>query len=452
MNTFPIHINNIYFLGIGGIGMSALARYFKEKGCMVSGYDKTPSSLTDKLLIEGIDVHFDENIALLPEALDLVVYTPAIPSSNIEFQYIKEKGIPMMKRSEVLGKIAADKFTIAIAGSHGKTSITAISSLLLSENYRLLSFIGGIALNFNSNFIYNVNAEMMIVEADEYDRSFLHLHPDIAILSSMDADHLDIYTSAESMDKGFNDFVNNIKPNGCLITKRELLPRLQTNCKIYTYSLTDKKCDFYASKIDILNEQYVFSIHTPQGDIENIQFQAAGLHNIENAIAAAAFADIKGVPHQIIKQQLSKYKGVKRRFEYIIRRNDLIYIDDYAHHPNELKAAIHSIKALHPNRKLCGIFQPHLFTRTRDFANEFAKSLELLDHIILLEIYPARELPIEGVNAQMLLDKIKNKHKIIQTKENLIPYLKSIHPELVVSFGAGDIDRLVNNIKMAFTL
>lgn len=452
MNHFPKHIKTIYFLGIGGIGMSALARYFKEKECLVSGYDKTPSSLTDKLITEQIDVHFEENIAFLPEEIDLVVYTPAIPSSNIEFQYMKEKGIPMMKRSEVLGKIATDKFTIAIAGSHGKTSITSISTLLLYETNKILSFIGGIALNIKSNFVYDSNAKVLIVEADEYDRSFLHLHPDIAVISSMDADHLDIYSTSESMDKGFDDFVQNIKTGGCLITKRELLSRLHTSCKTYTYSLQDAACDFYASKIEIINEQYVFSIHTPQGEIEHIRFQTAGLHNIENAIAAAAVAHIQGVPHKIIKQKLSEYKGVKRRFEYIIRRDDVVYIDDYAHHPNELKAAIQSIRALYPDRKLCGIFQPHLFTRTRDFADDFARSLELLDQVVLLEIYPARESPIEGVDSQMLLDKINKKEKTIQTKENLIPYLLSIKPELIVTFGAGDIDRLVNKIKMAFSV
>ena len=450
MNSLLRHIKTIYFLGIGGIGMSALARYFRENNCSVSGYDKTPSPITDKLISEQIDVHFDENPAFIPDNVDLVVYTSAIPSSHKEFQYCIDNHVSMMKRSEILGRIASDKFTVAIAGTHGKTSITSMISLLLWENNKILSFIGGISLNFKSNFIYDIDATILIAEADEYDRSFLHLYPDIAVVSSMDADHLDIYKTSDLVDKGFRDFVSNIKSSGYLITKKELLTRLQPACKVFTYSLQDTTCDFHISKIEIRNEQYIFNIHTPKGEIENLQFQTAGLHNVENAVAAVAVAQIQGVENDLIKEQLTKYKGVKRRFEYVIRRDDLIYIDDYAHHPNELKATINSIKAIHPTRKICGIFQPHLFTRTRDFADDFAASLELLDNVILLDIYPAREEPIEGVTAQMLLDKIHKNEKCIQTKENLIPYLKSIHPELIVTFGAGDIDRMVDKIKTAF--
>lgn len=450
MNLLFENIKIIYFLGIGGIGMSALARYFKENGCIVSGYDRTPSKITAKLLSEGIDVHFDENTEFIPNNVDLVVYTPAISETHKEFVFCKENNIPMMKRSEVLGKIAENKFTIAIAGSHGKTSITSMTSLLLWENNKILSFIGGIASNFNSNFIYDTDANILIAEADEYDRSFLHLFPDIAVVSSVEADHLDIYKTADSIDEGFKNFIQNIKPSGYLITKKDIAQRFSPTCKTYTYSINDSKCDFYASKIEIQQEEYIFDIQTPQGVIENMKFQTAGLHNIENAIAAVAVAHIQGVPHDLIKQQLSIYKGVKRRFEYILRRKDLIYIDDYAHHPNELKAAITSIKNIHPQRKLCGIFQPHLFTRTRDFADEFVASLELLDQVVLLDIYPAREEPIEGVNSQMLLDKIKNPNKSLQSKESLIPYLKSIQPKLIATFGAGDIDRLVDNIKTAF--
>ncbi|HOF15611.1 MAG TPA: UDP-N-acetylmuramate--L-alanine ligase [Bacteroidales bacterium] len=451
MNTLPENIKTIYFLGIGGIGMSALARYFKEKGCYVSGYDKTPSFITNKLIEEQIDIHFDENPALIPEKVDLVIYTPAIPNSHKEYQWIKEKEIPLMKRSEVLGAISKDKFTVAIAGSHGKTSITSMSSLLLSGSNKIISFIGGIALNFDSNFVYHPDAQILVAEADEYDRSFLQLHPNIAVISSMDADHLDIYQSINSLEKGFQDFVKNIHHEGCLITKPEFINRLQAKCKVYSYSLQDVHCDFYASNIKIYDEQCLFTIYTPQGKIEDISFQTAGLYNIENAVAATAVAQMQGVPNAIIKQQLSTYKGVKRRFEYVIRRKDMVYIDDYAHHPNELKEAIKSIKIMHPKRKLCGVFQPHLYSRTRDFADEFAESLEMLDHIVLLDIYPAREKPIEGVNSQMLLDKIKKDEKTLQTKENLIPYLQSINPELIVTFGAGDIDRLVDKIKKAFT-
>ncbi|HOS16428.1 MAG TPA: UDP-N-acetylmuramate--L-alanine ligase [Bacteroidales bacterium] len=452
MNQLPENIKTVYFLGIGGIGMSALARYFKEKKCLVSGYDKTPSPITDKLLTEEIDVHFEDNPDFIPDEADLVIYTPAIPASNKEMQYVKEKQFPLMKRSEVLGCISKDKYTIAIAGSHGKTSITSMASLLFWEQKRLLSFIGGIALNFKSNFLYEADADCLIVEADEYDRSFLHLHPDTALISSMDADHLDIYETGQSMVDAFNRFANNIKSGGCLILKSDLLPRMHFAGKIYTYNLNNPANDFYASDIVIKEERYQFNIHTPTGIIENISFQTGGLHNVENAVAATALAWVQQLPFEWIKHNLSEYKGVKRRFEYIIRRDDLIYIDDYAHHPNELKAAIQSAKLLHPTRKICGIFQPHLYTRTRDFADDFARSLDLLDEIILLEIYPAREEPIEGVDAQMLLNKIKNPAKGILDKNELIPYLKSIHPNLIISFGAGDIDRLVEKIKTAFSL
>ncbi len=451
MKLLPENIKTIYFLGIGGIGMSALARYFKKAGCNVSGYDRTPSFITKQLIEEQINVHFDENPALIPEKVDLAIYTPAISNTHKEYQWIEKKGIPLIKRSEMLGIIAKDKFTIAIAGSHGKTSITSMTSLLLSENNTIISFIGGIALNFNSNFIFHKDAKILIAEADEYDRSFLQLHPNIAVISSIDADHLDVYHSLASLEKGFQDFANNIASEGCLITKPEFINRLQAKCKVYSYSLQDVHCDFYASNIKIYDEQCFFTIHTPQGKIEDISFQTAGLYNIENAVAATAIAQVQGVPIPIIKKQLSEYKGVKRRFEYIIRNKDLIYIDDYAHHPNELKEAIKSIRMMHPKRNLCGVFQPHLYTRTRDFADEFAKSLEMLDQIVLLDIYPAREKPIEGITSQMLFNKIKKDKKTLQTKENLIPYLQSINPELIVTFGAGDIDRLVDKIKIAFT-
>ena len=452
MKQLPENLKSVYFLGIGGIGMSALARYFKEMNCYVSGYDKTPSPITDTLIGEDIDVHFEDNPQFIPDLVDLVIYTPAIPDSNKEMQYLKESKLLMMKRAEVLGCISQNKKCIAIAGSHGKTSVTSMTTLLLSEQKKILAFIGGIALNFKSNYIHKQDAEYFIVEADEYDRSFLQLAPDTALITSMDADHLDIYKTNQSMVEAFNCFVNNIKNKGHLIIKYDLLPQINTQHKCYTYSLQNSLSDYYASNINIIDEHYQFDINTPKGIIGNISLQGGGLHNIENAVAAAAIACEEQINLEEIKHKLSVYKGVKRRFEYIIRRDDFIYIDDYAHHPNELKAAITSAKLLHPTRKICGIFQPHLYTRPRDFADEFAQSLNALDEIILLEIYPAREEAIEGVNAQMLLDKIKNPNKRIVDKNTLIPYLLSNKPEFIITFGAGDIDRLVDKIKKAFTV
>ena len=446
MNT----IKNVYFLGIGGIGMSALARYFHTRGVVVSGYDKTPSPLTDELISEGIPIHFDDDTSKIPEGLTLAVYTPAVPKTNEEYMFLENSDIPFMKRSQLLGQLTQEKTTYAIAGTHGKTSTTAIAAHLLSGNKKITAFIGGIALNNNSNLV-NDGDDIMLVEADEYDRSFLNLYPDVAVITAMDADHIDIYGSHNEVIRSFNDFADNIKEGGTLITKKSLLDKINTKTNIKTYSAEEDGSDYYAKNIFIQNRRYYFDIITPRGKIADISFGAAGKHNIENAVAAVAMADIAGVDYSLIRQQLISYCGVKRRFEYIINRNDFAYIDDYAHHPEEIKACIASAKTMHPGRKICGIFQPHLYSRTRDFADEFAKSLEELDHIILMDIYPARELPIEGVSSKMLLKKINKTDKLLANEEQLMQYLEIIKPEVLITMGAGDIDRLVGKIKKLFS-
>ena len=439
-------MKSIYFLGIGGIGMSALARYFHTRGIAVSGYDKTPSPLTDELMNEGIPIHFDDNVSKIPIDLSLAVYTPAVPKTNEEYMFLEKSDIPFMKRSQLLGKLTQEKTTYAIAGTHGKTSTTAIAAHLLSGSKKITAFIGGIALNFKSNFI-GEGENIMLVEADEYDRSFLNLYPDVAIITAMDADHLDIYGTNNEMIRSFNDFANNIKDGGMLITKKPLLDKINTKANTRTYSVETDGSDYYAKNIYIQNKRYSFDIVTPNGVISDISFGAAGMHNVENAVAASAMADIAGIEHSVIKQQLMSYKGVKRRFEYIINRNDFVYIDDYAHHPEEIRACIASARMMHPGKKICAIFQPHLYSRTRDFADEFARALEGLDHVILLDIYPARELPIEGVTSKMLLKKINKTDKILVNEKQLLQYLEIIKPEVLITMGAGDIDRLVSKIK-----
>lgn len=449
MKNLPSRLESVYFLGIGGIGMSALARYFRLKGCRVSGYDRTPSELTRKLEGEGMDIHYQDDPALLPSSVDLVVYTPAIPDSHAEWQYLRAHHYVCMKRAEVLGAISRDLYTVAFAGTHGKTSMTSLASLLFQGQEPIISFIGGIAVNFQSNFFYEKEAKTMVVEADEFDRSFLQLEPNIAVVSSMDADHLDIYGTVDHLREAFDQFSKQIRPGGCLITKPELRPYFHTSSRVYTYSLHDTQADFHLSDLCIEDGTTRFDIHTPSGCWHRMMLPTAGLYNVENALAAVAAAYCKGAGEAGIRSRLALYKGVKRRFEYIIRRPDLVFVDDYAHHPNELKACIESAREWYPGKKICGVFQPHLYTRTRDFADEFAAQLSTLDKVVLLDIYPAREEPIEGVDSRMLLDKITQKDKILCTKEELIPYLKSVRPEVLLTMGAGDIDRLVVSIKKA---
>ncbi|MCL2130891.1 MAG: UDP-N-acetylmuramate--L-alanine ligase [Lentimicrobiaceae bacterium] len=446
-------MQKVYFLGIGGIGMSALARYYRKRGAEVYGYDRTQSPLTEELESEGIHIHYEERVPPLESGkVDLCIYTPAIPKTNREFLYFEQSGIPFIKRSQALGMIANDKICFAVAGTHGKTSITSILAHIFHENRPITAFIGGISNNYNTNFIDNEKAYTVIVEADEFDRSFLSLEPDFAVITAIDADHLDIYGNKQQLQKSFNEFASRINPAGFLVTKPQLARTIAARCKVKTYSLNNPQTDYHIKKLRIGDKKLCFDLVTPHIIIKDILFEKIGLHNLENAVAAAAICDLEGIGHTTIKRQLESYKGVKRRFEYIIQREDFIYIDDYAHHPQEITACVKSIRTMYPNKKLCGVFQPHLFSRTRDFADDFARSLELLDTVVLLDIYPARELPIEGVDSQMLLDKIKKTEKILVNKENLIANLKNINPEILVTMGAGDIDRLVDKIKNAFTL
>ncbi|MFH0866583.1 MAG: UDP-N-acetylmuramate--L-alanine ligase [Bacteroidota bacterium] len=439
-------IKIIYFIGIGGIGMSALARYFKAKGARVSGYDKTPTPLTDKLIKEGIDVHFDENVKAIPGNVELVVYTPAVPKENRELIYLKKNGYNIMKRSEILAEVVNDTFTIAVSGTHGKTTITSmIAHILKVAGKDVMAFIGGIAKNYNSNLILSGKNSISVVEADEYDRSFLHLHPDIALISAMDADHLDIYGEKNYMVESFTLFAKQIRKNGKLFLKKGL--KLADD-KIKSHSYSAKlKSNFRADEIIVKEGVFYFTLHFPGNKKINIKAGVPGYHNAENAVAAAAVAYETGVSPAIIKRALENYKGVLRRFDYRINEKELVFIDDYAHHPEEIIACLNAARDLYPSKKITGIFQPHLYTRTRDLADGFAESLAMLDELILLDIYPARELPIKGITSEMLLRKIKMKNKMVCTKENLIEELIKRKLEVLITIGAGDIDQLVPPIE-----
>lgn len=450
MRKLPAQRNDIYMLGIGGIGMSALARYFRQEGCQVSGYDRTPSPLTRQLEAEGIAVHYSEDVSLLPAKVDLVIYTPAVPSEHAGFRVLRERAVPCMKRAEALGALSREKRTVALAGTHGKTSMTALTTLLFRAQEPVTAFIGGIASNFQSNLVNDAGAKRMIVEADEFDRSFLQLTPEIAVVSSMDADHLDIYHTEEALQEAFDAFSQQIETGGCLITKPELRSRFHTERRVYTYALQDPRADFQVEALRIGEGVSCFDARTPDGLHKDLLLPTAGLYNVENALAAIAAAWAGGVPEEKIRTQLAQYKGVKRRFEYIIRRPDRVYVDDYAHHPNEIKACIASARAWYPGKRICGVFQPHLYTRTRDFADAFASVLSTLDCAVLLDIYPARELPLPGVTSRMLLERMTLKEKYLCAKEDLVPLLRKLDPEVLLTMGAGDIDREVVKIKNAF--
>lgn len=453
-------IKSVYFLGIGGIGMSALARYFKTLNKTVCGYDKTQTALTVELQKEGIAIHFEDTISFFQSTINdskeeiLIVYTPAIPKDHQEYNYFLREGYTLKKRSEVLGIITQNTFTLAVAGTHGKTTTSSIlAHILKSANKDCSAFLGGITRNYNSNFLLSENKNGMgptVVEADEYDRSFLTLRPNISIITSVDADHLDIYTEHKYLKESFELFAGQTKVNGHIISKKGLDFKLPQgdSYKTYTYALSEK-ADFYGSEIHIVDGNYVFNFISPIECIKEIQFSFPGLHNTENAIAACAAAQIYGVSAAEIKIALNTFRGVKRRFDYRIKSENLVFIDDYAHHPEELKACINSVRELYPNKKITGIFQPHLFSRTRDFADEFAKSLDLLDETILLDIYPARELPIEGINSALLLSKMNSSKKSICSKESLCEKVVSVHPEVLLTLGAGDIDKLVEPLEIA---
>lgn len=446
-----------YFLGIGGIGMSALARYFNHYQKTVDGYDKTASTLTNELKSEHIKIHFNEDVEYVKSLFSkykkeeiLVIYTPAIPKEHSEYQYILENGFQILKRSQVLGEITKQFKTIAIAGTHGKTTTTTlVTHLLKSAGIDCYAFLGGISQNYHTNLILgnSDNKEAyVVVEADEYDRSFLTLSPFISVITSVDADHLDIYGDAHAMHETYTQFASQVKDGGTLIVKKNVDNDLNIKNKRLLYSL-NLDTEYSADSIQIIDGEFCYNINSPIETINQVAIGLPGLHNVENSIAAVAVAQQLGIKGEVINKALRSFKGVKRRFDYRVKSKSVVYIDDYAHHPEELKAAITAAQQLYPHKKVTGIFQPHLYTRTRDFADGFAESLDLLDECILLEIYPARELPIQGINSQMLLDKMKLKNKFIIKKEEVVSFLKTHPVEVVMTLGAGDIDTLVEPIE-----
>ncbi len=447
-------IHQVYFIGIGGIGMSALARYFKAKGCEVCGYDRTETNLTRALCSEGIAVHYTDDTNTIPLSYKaikdrvLVIYTPAVPASHSEMIWFKNRNYLMMKRSEALGMISQSKKTIAIAGTHGKTSVSTMSAhLLTAAGIGCDAFLGGISKNYQTNLLLSHNSRYLVAEADEYDRSFLRLHPYIAVVTAMDADHLDIYGTHAQLKEAFAQFVSQITPGGVLVMKHGLKLATSEGIRVFTYSLDNRDASYYAEDIGINNGRYSATIHTPYGILKDVQIGVPGLVNVENSIAAIAVACLTGAEPEKIKTGVAAFEGVQRRFDYRIRTNDIVYIDDYAHHPEELRFTIESVRKLYPGRRITGIFQPHLYSRTRDFAGEFAQSLSLLDSLILLDIYPAREEPIEGVSSKIIFDNVTIEDKCLCTKSEVINTLNNVKIDVLLTLGAGDIDTLVVPIE-----
>lgn len=441
-------LKRVYFVGIGGIGMSALARFFRSQGTVVNGYDRTETALTKQLAAEGMGVHYTDDINLLDKETELVVYTPAIPKDHAELNWYRDNGYAVYKRSDVLQWITEALFSVTVAGTHGKTTISTMIAYLLRETgYGCNAFLGGISVNYNSNYWSSDNATA-VIEADEYDRSFLKLFPDIAVLTAMDADHLDIYGTAEEVEAAFIQYTKNIKPGGTLIAKHGLhRAKDLTASNIITYSLQNDAADVYGTNIVQKDGGYIFDVIGKGWIVNGIHLPIGGMHNVENSIAAIAVTQQLGIEPGLVKDALAGFKGIKRRFEYVVKNDKVVYIDDYAHHPEELAALIKSAKRLFAGRKCVVAFQPHLFSRTRDFADGFAESLSMADEVILLDIYPARELPIEGVTSQMIADRMGNPNHTILSKEGLIDYVRAAPLDLFITAGAGDIDKLVNPIK-----
>ena len=446
-------MRQIYFIGIGGIGMSAIARYYKFKGYEVSGYDRTPSELTRQLEQEGIAIHYEDRPDLLPKDKEqsLIIYTPAIPKELQELTKARDEGYRLLKRSQVLGELTKGERTLAVAGTHGKTTTSSlIAHILESSGVGCNAFLGGISLNYGTNYLFNANS-LVVVEADEFDRSFLQLHPQISVITAMDADHLDIYGNLENMQQAYRDYAAQVEEG---IVAKFGLPLDQKDFKahIYSYHLEDERADFHATNIRGQEDgHYVFDLVHPNGRIKDIRVGTLGRLNVENSVAAAAVCLLQGVEEKQIKEGIGTFKGVKRRLEEHLNSQKLTYIDDYAHHPAEIKAALSSIREMFPQRKLTAIFQPHLYSRTRDFAKEFAQALSLADQVVLLDIYPARELPIEGVSSELIFKDIDCKEKKLLNYEELLDWLQSKELEVVVSLGAGNIDRLVQPIKELLT-
>lgn len=449
-------ITSVYFVGAGGIGMSALARYFRAKGKQVAGYDKTPSDLTAALIEEGIRIHYMDDITLIPEdckQIDstLVIYTPAIPETHTELNYFKANGFTLMKRARVLGEITRTERGLCVAGTHGKTTTSSMLANLLKQSHvDCNAFLGGILKNYNSNLMLSDKSDLAVIEADEFDRSFHWLNPYMAVITAVDPDHLDIYGTPAAYRESFEHFTSLIRPDGCLVMKKglQLQPRLPEGTKLYTYSATEE-ADFFARNIRIGNGDIVFDFITPDGSIPDVKLGVPVKVNIENGVAAMALAWLNGVTPEEIRRGMETFAGPVRRFDFHLKKDDIVLLDDYAHHPAELKASIQSVKELYPDKKVTGIFQPHLYTRTRDFAADFAASLSLLDELILLDIYPAREEPIPGVTSQIIFDRVTIPNKRMIRKEELLDLVQkeAASFEVVLMVGAGNIDRLVEPVK-----
>ncbi len=450
MNKFTKY----YFLGIGGIGMSALARYFHVKGFPVAGYDRTETKLTTDLQTEGINISFVESVDQIPSDFlnaknTLIVITPAIPANNPQLIYFQQNNFIIQKRSQLLGNITQQSKGICVAGTHGKTTTSTIAAhLLYQSQVSCNAFLGGIANNYNTNLLISKESNLVVIEADEYDRSFHQLTPYQAVITSADPDHLDIYETAEAFRESFEHFTSLIKTGGALIMRKgiDIVPRLQKKVKLYTYSM-DEGGDFHAENIKTANGEIRFDFITPTSRIENVRLGVPARINVENSVAAMAVAWLNGVTKEELRTGISSFSGIYRRFNLVFKSDKVVFMDDYAHHPSELKASIDSIRNLYPDRKITGIFQPHLYSRTRDFAAAFAEELSHLDELILLNIYPARELPIEGVTSDIILKIVNIENKTLCSNENLLPLLKERQLDVLVTFGAGDIDKMVPKIK-----
>jgi len=438
-------INTIYFIGVGGIGMSAIARYFLSKGAAVSGYDKTPTVLTNQLEKEGINIHYTDDISLAPQQPDVVVYTPAIPKDHQELNHFIKNGFPVMKRSDILQWITENAFNICIAGTHGKTTVTSmVAHLLRDSGYGCNAFLGGISANYHTNF-WSHERNVVVVEADEYDRSFLKLSPNIEVITSMDPDHLDIYGTPEEVENAFVQFSQRLKPGGTIVAKYGLSRAAELQAtNLYSYDHQNEAANIYVKSLQVIEGSYHFEVQGPNWSIPNLVLHMGGLHNIDNMIAAITVAKQLGIDNDKIVTAVGNYKGVRRRFEYALKTKEHVLIDDYAHHPDELKALLSGVRSIFPDRKLTLVFQPHLFSRTKDQAAGFSATLDLADEVILLPIYPARELPMEGVNSEMLLNNMQLEHKQVLGKTELLDWVKTNQPSLLVMAGAGDIDTLVN--------
>lgn len=451
MNTNTLKA--VYFVGAGGIGMSALVRYFLSKGKAVGGYDRTASALTEKLRQEGADIHYEDNVALIPEVFlnpetTLIVYTPAIPAEHKELTYFREHNFEIQKRAQVLGMITQTERGLCVAGTHGKTTTSTMAAFLLDNSHvKCNAFLGGISKNYGTNLLVSDQSDFVVIEADEFDRSFHWLTPYATVITATDSDHLDIYGTHEAYLESFRKYTSLIRPDGYLIIKKgiDLQPDVKEGVTVYTYS--DKEGDFHAENIRIGNGEIFFDFISPSGNIKDVQLGVPVYVNIENGIAAMALAQIGGATAEEIKAAMPQFKGVDRRFDFKLKNDHIVFLSDYAHHPAEIKQSVSSLRMLYPDKKLTAIFQPHLYTRTRDFYKDFADSLSLLDEVILLDIYPARELPIEGVTSKLIYDNLRpGIEKTMCHKEDLIELLKTKNIEVLIILGAGDVDNYVTPI------